>query len=117
MKDYKKLKVWEKAHQSALSIYQLTKSFPKEEQFNLISQIRRSALSIPTNIAEGAGKFTNTDFARFLQIALGSAHEVEYLLLFSFELKFLEQGDYDFVAKEIGEVKAMSIGLIKKVRS
>lgn len=117
MKDFKKLIVWERAHRSALSIYQLTKSFPKEEQFNLVSQIRRSALSIPTNIAEGAGKFTNTDFARFLQIALGSAHEVEYLLLFSFELKFLTKDDYDVIAKEVGEVKAMLISLIKKVRA
>lgn len=117
MKDFKKLIVWERAHRSALSIYQLTKSFPKEEQFNLVSQIRRSALSIPTNIAEGAGKFTNTDFARFLQIALGSAHEVEYLLLFSFELKFLEKDNYESIAKEIGEVKAMLISLIKKVRA
>ena len=117
MQNYKDLKVWEKAHHSALTIYGLTKDFPKEEQYNLVSQIRRSALSIPTNIAEGAGKHTNADFAKFLQIALGSAHEVEYLLLFSFELKLLKNGDYELIAKKIGEVKAMLISLIKKVRT
>jgi len=117
MKNYHNLKVWDKAHQTALRIYSLTKNFPKEEQFNLVSQIRRSSLSIPTNIAEGTGKFTNSDFAKFLQIALGSAHEVEYLLLFSFELQFLEKDDYELVAKEIGEIKAMLISLIKKVRA
>jgi four helix bundle protein len=117
MRNYRDLKVWEKAHRSALQIYGLTKDFPKEEQFNLVSQLRRSALSIPTNIAEGSGKFTNTDFAKFLQIALGSAHEVEYLLLFSFELTHLEKNNYELIAKEIGEIKAMLIALIKKVRT
>jgi four helix bundle protein len=117
MMNYKDLKVWSKAHQSALSIYQLTKSFPKEEQYNLTSQIRRAALSIPTNIAEGSGKFTNSDFAKFLQIALGSTHEVEYLLLFSYELKFIDQKDYETISSEIGEVKAMLIALIKKIRA
>jgi len=117
MMNYKDLKVWSKAHQSALSIYQLTNNFPKEEQYNLTSQIRRAALSIPTNIAEGSGKFTNSDFAKFLQIALGSTHEVEYLLLFSNELKFIDQKDYETISSEIGEVKAMLITLIKKIRA
>jgi four helix bundle protein len=117
MRNYRDLKVWEKAHKAALTIYSLTKNFPKEEQYNLVSQIRRSALSIPTNIAEGSGKFTNTDFAKFLQIALGSAHEVEYLILFSFELKLLKSDDYEIISKEIGEIKAMLISLIKKVRT
>ena len=117
MKDFKKLKVWEKAHGSALSIYRLTNSFPKHEQYNLVSQIRRAVLSIPTNIAEGAGKFTNTDFARFLQIALGSTHEVEYLLLFSCELEYLSKEEYELAVREIGEIKAMLIALIKKVRA
>ncbi|HLZ17376.1 MAG TPA: four helix bundle protein [Cyclobacteriaceae bacterium] len=116
MRNYKDLKVWEKAHQSALLIYRLTKSFLEEEQYNLVSQIRRSALSVPTNIAEGAGKFTNSDFAKFLHIALGSAHEVEYLLLFSFEIKIHRKNDYELI-KEIGEVKAMLIAFIKKVRT
>lgn len=117
MKDYRNLKVWEKAHRVALRIYQLTKAFPKEELYNLTSQIRRSALSIPTNIAEGSGKFTNTDFAKFLQIALGSAHEVEYLILFSHELKLLPLEDFQSVSSEIGEIKAMLISLIKKIRA
>lgn len=116
MKDYKKLKVWEKAHHSALKFYGLTRSFPKEEQYNLVSQIKRSAPSIPANIAEGAGKHTNADFAKFLHIALGSTHELEYLLLFSRELTFLQKDEYELIIKEIGEVKAMLISLIEKVR-
>lgn len=116
MKDYRELKVWEKAHKAALTIYSLTKNFPKEEQFNLVSQIRRSAVSVPTNIAEGTGKLTNLDLAKFLQISLGSPHEVEYLLLLSFDLNFIEAEDYKNISTEIGEIKAMLISLIKKVR-
>lgn len=117
MKDYRNLKVWERSHRVALKIYHITKVFPKEELYNLTSQLRRSALSIPTNIAEGSGKFTNTDFANFLQIALGSAHEVEYLILFSYELKFLTGEDFKSMSGEIGEIKAMLISLIKKIRA
>ncbi len=78
MQNYKDLKVWEKVHLLALEIYRASKSFPKEERFNIMSQIRRASISIPTNIAEGCGKFTRKDFGNFLQIALGSANEVEY---------------------------------------
>jgi four helix bundle protein len=77
MKDFRTLAVWEKAHHFTLAIYRLSKTFPKEELFGLTSQIRRAAASIPTNIAEGCGRSTDPDFARFLQIAFGSACEVE----------------------------------------
>jgi four helix bundle protein len=75
MKDFRQLKVWEKAHQLAVAVYKETKGFPKEELYGLTSQIRRSSMSIPTNIAEGCGRNTDADFARFLQIAMGSASE------------------------------------------
>ncbi len=117
MKNYKDLKVWEKAHQVTLSIYEVTKKFPQEEKFSLISQIRRAAISAPTNIAEGCGKSSDKDFANFLQISLGSIHEVEYLLLLSFDLGYIEKDRFDLLTKEIGEVKAMLISLIRKVRS
>jgi four helix bundle protein len=81
MKDFRQLKVWEKAHQLALEVYNATKGFPKEELYGLTSQIRRSSMSIPTNIAEGCGRNTDADFARFLQMAMGSASETEYQLI------------------------------------
>ena len=81
MKDFRQLKVWEKSHQLALAIYKVTKEFPKEELYGLTSQIRRASMSIPTNIAEGCGRNTDADFARFLQMAMGSASETEYQLI------------------------------------
>ena len=81
MKDFRQLKVWEKAHHLALEVYKTTATFPKEEIYGLTSQLRRASVSIPTNIAEGCGRNTNADFARFLQIAMGSASETEYELI------------------------------------
>ncbi len=116
MRDFKNLIVWKKSHENALLIYELTKSFPKEERYGLISQLRRASVSIPTNIAEGCGKFTQKDFANFLQISLGSSHEVEYLILLSYELKYIDQTNYNNLNEAINEVKAMLIALVKKVR-
>lgn len=81
MKDFKKLIVWKKAHEMTLNIYRTTKSFPKDEVYGLTSQLRRAASSIPANIAEGCGRNSDAELARFLQIAAGSASEVEYHLL------------------------------------
>ncbi|CAN5451174.1 four helix bundle protein [soil metagenome] len=117
MKDYKKLIVWQKSHTNAVMIYDLTKSFPKEERFGVTSQIRRAAVSVPTNIAEGCGKFTQPDLAKYLQIAFGSAQELEYLMCLSCELEFLNKEDYDKINKLINEVKAMLISLLAKVRT
>ena len=117
MKDYKTLIVWQKSHINAVMIYNLTKKFPSEERFGITSQIRRAAVSVPTNIAEGCGKFTQRDFANYLQTSFGSAQELEYLTFLSFELEFLKQEDYDKTNKLINEVKAMLISLIGKVRT
>jgi len=117
MQNYKDLRVWKKAHLLALEIYKASKTFPKEELFNITSQLRRASISIPTNIAEGRGKFTNKDFGNFLQVALGSANEVEYLVLFSFALGILETKLFESFTSEIGEIKGMLIVLIKKVRA
>lgn len=116
MQDFKDLIVWKKAHENALSIYNLTKSFPKDEQYGITSQLRRSSVSVPTNIAEGCGKFTQKDFANFLQISLGSSHEAEYLIFLAFELKYIDEKDYLKLNKSVNEVKAILISLIKKIR-
>jgi four helix bundle protein len=117
MQDYKKLIVWQKAHKLVLMIYQLTKQFPNDEKFNLVSQLRRAGTSIPTNIAEGCGKFTQRDFAKYLQDAHGSAQEVEYLSFLSFELKYISQDDFKMIDSMVNEVKVMLISLIQKVRN
>ena len=117
MKDYKKLIVWQKGHDNAKLVYDLTKRFPKEERYGITSQIRRAVVSVPTNIAEGCGKFTQRDFARYLQIAFGSAQETEYLSLLSYELGYLEEEQYLKTKSLTNEVKAMLISLLKKVRA
>jgi four helix bundle protein len=116
MKDYRKLVVWEKAHKLVLCIYRVTRTFPIEERYGLISQIRRAATSTPTNIAEGCGKYTQPDFARYLQHAFGSIQGVQYLSFLSFELKYLDHNSYITLDKDINEIKAMLISLLKKVR-
>ncbi|MEY4929721.1 MAG: hypothetical protein RI909_445 [Bacteroidota bacterium] len=117
MKDYSKLIVWQKAHQNVLDVYKLTMIFPKEEQYGITSQIRRSIVSVANNIVEGCGKYTEKDFANFLQQALGSCQESEYLLILSYELGYLKKDQYKTIKSKIGEVKAMLISLIKKIRN
>lgn len=117
MKDFRQLKVWEKAHQLALAIYKATASFPKEELYGLTSQIRRASVSIPTNIAEGCGRNTDADFARFVQIAMGSASETEYLLLLAHDLSFLQEENYEYLHSDIEEVKRMLASFLKTLRT
>ena len=116
MQNYKELKVWAKAHEFTLKVYEVTKQFPREEIYGMTSQLRRAASSIPANIAEGCGKFTSQDFARYLNIALGSANESEYFILLSKDLKFISLDDYTIINQIINEIKAMLISLISKVR-
>ena len=117
MKDFRQLKVWEKSHQLALAIYKETKKFPKEELYGLTSQIRRSSMSTPTNIAEGCGRNTDADFARFLQIAMGSASETEYQLILAHDLEFLSKKDYEKLHNDVEEVKRMLASLLKTIRA
>ena len=117
MKDFRQLKVWEKSHQLALAIYKVTAKFPKEELYGLTSQVRRASLSIPTNIAEGCGRNTDADFARFLQMAMGSASETEYQLLLSLDLGFLNKEQYDKLNLDVTEVKRMLASLLKTLRA
>ena len=116
MQNYKDLKVWEKAHQFTLMVYETSKHFPKEELYGLTNQLRRSAYSIPANIAEGCGKNTKADFANFLNIALGSANESEYFILLTKDLAYINTEKFETLSKLINEIKAMLIALIAKVR-
>jgi four helix bundle protein len=117
MKDFRDLKVWEKAHALALACYQITAGFPKHEIFGIVSQIRRSGSSVAANIAEGCGRGGNAEFQRFLHIAMGSASELEYHLLLSKDLLFLEQEDHDRARAQVVEVKRMLAALIRKIDS
>jgi|SRR5581483_2568971 len=117
MKNFRDLKVWEKAHELTLKVYSAPPTFPKEELYGLTSQIRRCSASIAANIAEGCGRRGNGEFHRFLQIASGSASELDYHLLPANDLKFLKQPQYQELSKELLEVRRMLTGLIVKVEA
>ena len=117
MKAFRNPKVWERAHWLTLAIYKITGAFPKEELYGLTSQIRRSSASIPANIAEGCGRHGDPELARFLNIAAGSASELEYHLLLARDLSLLSSSDYDSLASEVTEVKQMLAGLIRKLNA
>jgi four helix bundle protein len=116
MQNFKDLLIWQEAHQLTLKIYESSKGFPKEETFGITSQLRRAAVSIPCNIAEGCGRYTQKDFANFLQIALGSTNETDYLTLLAKDLKYLSEDQYLDVQERLNKVRAMNINLIDKVR-
>jgi four helix bundle protein len=115
MRDFRKYDVWKLSHEIALEIYKLSLTFPKEEKYNITSQLRRSSLSVPTNISEGCGRSSDADFNRFLQISLGSAHEVEYLLQFCFDLKIIEEIIYIDLDKRINLIKQKLYHLSQKL--
>jgi four helix bundle protein len=115
MKDFRRLKVWEKAHLLTLYIYKLTTRFPREELYGLTSQLRRCSASMGANIAEGCGKEGNRELHRFLQIASGSASELDYHLLLARDLKYLGDADYVSVSEQLLEVRRMLTALIQKV--
>jgi len=117
MSDYTKLKVWEDAHKFTIEIYKITKNFPNNEQYGLTSQIRRSASSVPTNIVEGSGQLTKSNYIRFLGMAQGSAYEVEYQILLAKDLGYLELSDYSSLSKKIKDIIYMLFGLIKSLRN
>jgi four helix bundle protein len=117
MSDYKKLKVWEDAHQFTIDIYNITKKFPNNEQYGMTSQIRRSSSSIPTNIVEGCGQLDNGNLIRFLGIAKGSAFETEYQLLLSKDLNYITNDEYKFLIAKIQSIICMLTGLIRALKS
>ena len=117
MRDFKQLKVWQRSHKLTLAIYEATMDFPREELYGLTSQMRRSCAAIPANVAEGCGRGSNADLGRFLQIALGSASELEYHLLLAHELSFLKPHDYEHLTREVTEIKRMLTSFIKSLRA
>jgi four helix bundle protein len=117
MKDFRELKVWEKAHEMTLRAYRLTERFPKYELFGMASQIRRCSASIPANIAEGCGRLGNSELHRFLQIACGSASELEYHLLLARDLGYLSAADHLSTQNQLLEMKRMLVALTRKVDS
>jgi len=117
MKDFRDLHVWQKAHSLTLSSYRATEAFPKAETYGLTIQIRRCAASIAANIAEGCGKRGNGEFQRFLNIACGSASELEYHFLLARDLAFLNEEDYRTLNSAVVEVKRMLASLAAKVEA
>ncbi len=115
MKDFRDLRVWEGSHRLTLAIYAFTSKFPREELYGLTSQIRRCAVSVGANIAEGCGKTGNNEFQRFLQIAAGSASELDYELLLAKDLGYLNNIDYLKIAGELSQVRKMLSSLLRKV--
>lgn len=117
MKDFRELNVWKKSHQLTLSIYKATKGFPKDEVFGLTSQTRRASASIPANIAEGCGRSGDVEFGRFLQIAMGSASELDYHLLLAKDLGFINDSGYEELLREVTDVKRMLNAFIQKLKA
>lgn len=117
MKDFRSLKVWKKAHNLTLSIYTTSALFPDEERFGLTSQIRRAAVSVPANIAEGCGRGGDIEFARFLQIAMGSAVEIEYHLLLAHDLNIVDDTIYKKLEADVIEIKKMLASFIIKLKA
>ena len=115
LKSFKELKVWQKAYQFCLEMYKVTGSFPTDEKFGLISQIRRAAISIPSNIAEGYGRKTIPDYVRCLYIAYGSTCELETQILLSEDLNYLNEDNQNILLEKINEVERMLMALIKSL--
>jgi four helix bundle protein len=117
MQDFRKLSVWQKAHLLALEVYRATRGFPKDELYGLTSQLRRAAVSVPTNIAEGCGRRSDADFARFLSIAMGSASEPDYLTLLSRDLNLINMKTADALGGSATELKRMLASLIRRIEA
>ena len=118
MRDYKKLAVWNKSHLMYMFVKKnIVVKFPKEERYELTSQLLRAALSVPLNIAEGCGRFTDKDFAHFLDNSLGSTNEADYCCFAAMECNYITKEDYDIVNKLINEVRAMLISFLKFLRT
>ena len=117
MRDFRKLKVWEKGHRLTLDVYEVTVTFPSEELYGLTSQMRRACAAIPANVAEGCGRGSNADLARFLQIALGSASELQNHLLLAQDLAFVKPTDYERLSRDVTELKRMLTSFVKNLKS
>jgi four helix bundle protein len=117
MEDFKNLKVWTKAHELTLVVYRRTRVFPKEEMYGLTSQLRRAAASIGANIAEGCGRRSDGEMKRFLQIARGSASELEYHFLLARDLQLLDNAEFKNLEGKVLEVERMLASLVQRLQA
>jgi four helix bundle protein len=117
MRDFHNLVVWQRSHELTLQLYRATEKFPKAEVFGLTSQIRRASASIPTNLAEGCGRWGDGDMGRFAQIAMGSASEVAYLILLANDLGYVSSTDYEALSSQLNEIRRMLTVFYKRIRS
>ncbi|WPO82246.1 four helix bundle protein [Chryseobacterium sp. JJR-5R] len=115
MRDYKRYDTWKISHELVKEIYLISENFPKSELFGLTSQIRRASISIPTNIAEGCGRSTDKEFARFLEISIGSTNETEYLLLLAYDLGFTSEDQLASLNPKLNLIRQKLIQLRKKL--
>jgi len=116
VKDFKELRVWQRAHEINLEIYAVTRHFPSDERFGLTSQLRRAAASIGANVAEGCGRRSDGELTRFLQIARGSASELEYHLILARDLHMLSRKNFEELLPGVEEVQRMLTALVQRVR-
>ena len=107
LRNHRDLEVWKKAHALTLHLYKVSRDFPRDEMYGLTAQLRRASASIGANLAEGCGRQTDNEMARFLRITLGSASELDYHLLLSRDLGFLSDKDYDYSSKELTGLRKM----------
>ncbi len=117
LRNFKDLHVWQKSYKLCLKVYELTPKFPDEEKYGLTSQIKKSAVSIPSNIAEGYGRKTTADYVRMLYISYGSVCELETQILLAGDLGFIEKDDRDPLSTDIDEVERMLKALIKSLEN
>jgi four helix bundle protein len=116
MQDFKNLKVWTKSHALVLAVYKATRNFPKDELFGLTSQMRRAAASIAANISEGCGRGGDPEFGRFLQLAMGSACELEYHFILAQDLHYLDAEAFHELTADVVEVKRMLASLLGRIK-
>lgn len=117
MRNYRELEVWEKSHKLTLELYKLSRAFPKEEMYGLTSQLRRAAVSIGANLAEGCGRRTSAELARFVRIAMGSASELDYHLLLCRDFEFFPGEQYERTSKELVRVRKVLSGLLVSIEA
>ncbi len=116
MHNFRDLKVWQRSIDFVVKLYEMMDTFPKEEKYGLISQMRRSAVSIPSNIAEGTGRGSNTEFARFLEFSLGSLNELLTQIEIANRVGYFKQEDYEYLVSELSQISNMLFGLYKTLQ-
>ncbi len=116
MNNFRELKVWQKSITFVVKIYEITRSFPKEERFNLVTQFQSAAVSIPSNISEGAGRNTNASFKHFLTISIGSSHEIETQIIISKELGYINEDSYTVLISELTGIQKMLYALFNSLQ-